>query len=102
MPEIIAIDELAEAPHAEVFEERRPRTVRLELDAGDEVPPHTHPGTNVVLYLLDGRLDLALDGETHELEPGDVARFSGEREISPRAVEASTALIVFAPTTGGS
>ncbi len=98
MPEITAIDVLTETPHAELFERREPRAVRLGLDAGDEVPPHTHPGTNVVLHLLDGRLDLSLDGESHELEPGDVARFSGEREISPRAIEASTALVVFAPT----
>lgn len=97
MPEITAIDELTETPHAEVFEQREPRTVRLELDAGESVPPHTHPGTNVVLHLLDGRLDLALDGEGRELSTGDVARFSGEREVSPHAVEPSTALIVFAP-----
>ena len=98
MPEITAIDDLTQTPHAEVFTQRDPRAVRLDVDAGDEVPPHTHPGTNVVLHLLDGRLDLSLDDETSELVPGDVARFSGEREISPRAVEASTALVVFAPT----
>ena len=97
MPEITAVDDLTETPHAELFERREPRVVRLGLDAGDEVPPHTHPGTNVVLYLLDGRLNLSLDSETHALTPGDVARFSGERAISPRAIEASTALIVFAP-----
>lgn len=97
MPEITAIDDLTDTPHAEVFERREPRAVRLHLGAGDEVPPHVHPGTNVVLHLLDGRLDLSLDGETHELTPGDVARFSGEREISPHAIEESRALVVFAP-----
>lgn len=99
MSEITAIDDLTDAPHAEVFEERRPRTVRLELDAGDDVPPHTHPGTNVVLHLLDGHLELSLDDEAYELSPGEVARFSGAREISPQAVEDSTAIIVFAPAT---
>lgn len=98
MPEITAIDDLTDTPHAEVFEQREPRAVRLRLDAGDEVPPHTHPGSNVVLHLLDGRLDLTLDDETHELTPGDIARFSGEREVSPQAVEESTALVVFAPS----
>jgi quercetin dioxygenase-like cupin family protein len=97
--EITDLDDLTDAPHAEVFEEREPRCVRLELEAGDGVPPHTHPGTNVVLHLLDGMLDLSLDGQEHELTPGDVARFSGEREVSPHAVEASTALVVFAPAT---
>jgi quercetin dioxygenase-like cupin family protein len=99
VPEITDIDHLTESPHAEVFEEREPRCVRLELGAGEGVPPHTHPGTNVVLHLLDGRLDLSLDGQGHELTPGDVARFSGEREVSPNAVEESTALVVFAPVT---
>ncbi|MBP1986654.1 cupin domain-containing protein [Halolamina salifodinae] len=99
MPEITAIDDLTDSPHAEVFAERQPRTVRLELDAGDGVPAHTHPGTNIVLHLLSGHLELALDDEAYELTPGEVARFSGEREISPQAVEHSTALLVFAPAT---
>jgi quercetin dioxygenase-like cupin family protein len=99
VPEITDLGDLTETPHADVFEEREPRCVRLELDAGDGVPPHTHPGTNVVLHLLDGRLDLSLDGQDHELTPGDVAGFSGEREVSPHAVEDSTALVVFAPAT---
>ncbi|KPN31486.1 cupin domain protein [Halolamina pelagica] len=97
MPEITAVDDLTDTPHAELFERREPRVVRLGLDAGDEVSAHTHPGTNVVFHLLDGRLHLSLDDEIHELAPGDVARFSGEREIFPHAIEASTALIVFAP-----
>lgn len=99
MTEITDVDGLTETPHAEVFEEREPRCVRLELDAGDGVPPHTHPGTNVVFHLLDGRIDLSLDEQEHELAPGDVARFSGEREVSPHAVEDSTAFVVFAPAS---
>ena len=97
MPEITAIDDLTEAPHAEVFEQRDPRTVRLALDAGESVPAHTHPGTNVVLHLLDGRLELSLDDETYEIESGEIARFSGERSVSPHAVEPSTAIVVLAP-----
>lgn len=99
MPAITAIDDLTDTPHAEVFEERRPRTVRLELGAGDGVPAHTHPGQTIVLHLLSGRLELSLDDEQYELTPGEIARFSGEREISPQAVEHSTALLVFAPAT---
>ena len=37
-----------------------------------------------------------LDGERHTIDAGDVARFVGEREISPVAREPSTALIVLA------
>lgn len=97
MPERTTLDELAQTPHAEVFEEPRPRTVRLELDEGEGVPAHSHPGTNIVLHLLSGRLELTLDGEEYDLRPGQVMRFSGEREIEPTATEPSTALLVFAP-----
>lgn len=102
MPEVTALDELDDATHAEVFDERRPRTVRLQLDAGQRVPPHSHPGTDVVLHVLSGELELTLDGETVDLRPGELVRFSGDREISPHAVEPATAVVVFAPTDGGS
>lgn len=98
MPEITTLDELTKSPHAEVFEKRRPRTVRLTLDAGEGVPAHSHPGTDIVLHLLSGRLELSLDDETHEVESGQLVRFSGERQVSPHALEPSTAVIVLAPT----
>ncbi|WP_251342701.1 cupin domain-containing protein [Haloplanus halophilus] len=97
MPERTTLTDLDGHPHAEVFETRRPRAVRLELDAGEAVPRHTHEGTHVVLHLLDGRLELDLDDETYDLRAGEVIRFSGDREVSPAAVEDSTALVVFAP-----
>lgn len=97
MPERTTLSTLSETPHAEVFETRRPRTVRLRLDADERVPRHTHEGTDVVLHLLDGRVELTLDDETYDLEAGDLIRFSGDREVSPYAVEPSTAVVVFAP-----
>lgn len=97
MPEIASLGELESEPHAEVFETRRPRTVRLALDADERVPPHTHPGQDIVLHVVEGHLELTLDEETFELRPGELARFSGDCEISPRAVEPSTAVVVFAP-----
>jgi quercetin dioxygenase-like cupin family protein len=97
MPERTALDELTERPHADVFDTRRPRTVRLALDAGERVPPHTHPGLDIVLHLLSGRLELALDGETYDLSAGELIRFSGDREVSPHAVDESVAVVVFAP-----
>jgi len=98
MPERTTFTELDGHPHAEVFEARRPRTVRLELDAGETVPRHTHEGTNVVLHVVHGRLELVLDDETYDLRAGAVIRFDGDREISPTAVVDTTALAVFAPT----
>jgi len=101
MPETATLDGLEQTPHAEMFEAGRPRTVRLELDAEQRIPPHTHPGKDIVLHLLSGRLELSLNDETYDLHPNELIRFSGEREVSPDAVEESTALIVFAPSTDG-
>ncbi|WP_254534856.1 cupin domain-containing protein [Halomarina litorea] len=97
MPEITTLDDLTKAPHAEIFEERHSRAVHLQLDAGDRVPPHTHHGTNIVLHLVSGHLELSLDGGTYDVKPGQLVRCSGECEISPHALEPSTAVVVFAP-----
>lgn len=101
MAELTALDDLTETPHAEVFDRAEPRTVRLQLDADDRIPGHEHPGTDVVLHLLSGRVELTLGEDTHDLTPGDLIRFAGDQEISPYAVEDSTAVLVFAPTTDG-
>jgi quercetin dioxygenase-like cupin family protein len=97
MPEKVSLRDLEATPHAEVFDEHSPRTVRLELEAGERVPPHTHPGMDVVVLLLSGRLEVDLDDDTLELQPEDLVRFSGDREVSPHAVAPSTALVVLAP-----
>lgn len=96
MTSVRSLDELEATPHARPFPDAEPDTVRLELEAGESVPPHTHPDRRIVLYLIEGAIELEVGEETHELAAGDVARFEGDREISPRAIEDSTALIVLA------
>ncbi|MFB6111747.1 MAG: cupin domain-containing protein [Halobacteriaceae archaeon] len=83
-------------PHANAFPASEPTTIRLTLAAGEEVPPHDHPDREIVLYLIEGALELTIGGETHALSAGDLARFDGDQPISPRAVEDSTALLVLA------
>lgn len=90
------IDALPDATHAEVFE-ASPRVVCLRLDAGERVPPHTHPDRTVLFHLLDGELELTVGDETTSLRPGTLVRFPGDREVSPHAVADSVALVVFAP-----
>jgi len=67
--------------------------------ACESVATHSHPGRDIVFQLLDGRIELLLDGEEHEVAGGEIARFAGEAEISPTALEDSTALIVLAGRT---
>jgi quercetin dioxygenase-like cupin family protein len=90
------LPDLDGTPHANVFPTEEPKTIRLTLDADERVDPHTHPGRDIVLYVVEGAIDLELDGERHALEAGDIAQFPGEREVSPIAREPSVALVVLA------
>ena len=90
------LSELEGQPHANVFPEAEPKTIRLTLSEGEAVPAHAHPDREIVLYLVEGAIELQLGNETHDLTTGDVVCFDGDQEIAPRAVNDSTALIVLA------
>lgn len=90
------LSELDGHPHATVFPGESPKTIRLTLPAGESVPPHDHPGHDVVFHLLEGEIDLRLDETTVAVEAGELVRFDGKREIEPTAREDSTAVIVLA------
>jgi quercetin dioxygenase-like cupin family protein len=94
MVETNSLDELTATPHARPFDPGEPTVIRLQLDAGEQVDPHTHPEKQIVLYVRSGELDLTLDDETFSFEAGDIVRFDGRTEVSPRAIEDSEALIV--------
>lgn len=96
MPAHASLDELTAKPHARPFEAGEPSVIKLTLDAGERVDPHTHPEREIVLFLRSGSIELDLDEETYDVEAGDVLRFDGQQEISPYAVEDSEALIVLA------
>lgn len=95
-PTVRRLADLEGEPHANAFPDAEPKTIRLTLTAGESVPAHAHPGRRIVCHLLTGALELTLDGETYALEAGDVARFDGDQDIAPRALEDSTALLVLA------
>lgn len=96
MAEHVALDDLTPTPHANLFPGAEPRVIRLALDAGQQVDPHRHPDRQIVCYLRTGRLQLQLDDDSYELTEGDCCRFDGRREVSPRAIEDSEALLVLA------
>jgi quercetin dioxygenase-like cupin family protein len=96
MSDVVDLDALNEELRAHVFPGREPQTVRLSLAARGAVSPHQHPEREVVCHVLDGGLDVSLGDETVNLTGGEVARFDGAQDISPRAVEDSTALLVLA------
>jgi len=95
--ETVSLDDLTEEPREVAFPGSEPKTVRLALDVGEAVPAHRHPGREIVVHLVSGRLDVRVDGESNVLEPGDLLRFDGQREVSPTAEEDSVAVLVLAP-----
>lgn len=88
----VSLDEIEGRPGA-VAVSGPPRVVRLALDAGESVPPHDHPGTTVLLYVVEGAVDARLDGEPHEVAAGELLRFPGERTVAPLAVQDAVALV---------
>lgn len=96
MPTVTSLDDLDAAPHATMFDGAEPRTIRLSLDAGESVDEHSHPGRSIVIYVIDGAIDLSLDGDVYDLEAGDAIQFDGDQQVSPEAREDSTALVVLA------
>jgi quercetin dioxygenase-like cupin family protein len=102
MATVRTVTDLEGQPHATVFA-TDPRVVRLRLEPGEGVPAHTHPESTVLLHVLEGELEVALDEETHALAAGDLLRFDGRREVAPTAGpdERVTALVVFTPRADG-
>lgn len=96
MTTVRSLSDLEGTPHAVVFPDAEPRTIRLALEAGESLAPHTHPDREIVFHVIDGTVELNVGDGTHELSAGDVARFDGTRDISPRAIESATALLVLA------
>ncbi|WP_134668907.1 cupin domain-containing protein [Halorussus marinus] len=96
MVETASLDDLTETPREVAFPASEPKTVGLSLAAGEEVPAHRHPDREIVVHAVSGRLDVRVDGESNVLEPGDLLRFDGREEVSPKAEQDSTALLVLA------
>jgi quercetin dioxygenase-like cupin family protein len=92
--EQVSVPAASEGTRTLLFES--PKTVALSLAAGESVPPHRHPDSDIVLLVRSGELDLRLGESTHRVTAGDAIRFDGDRDISPEAVTDSEAVLVLA------
>jgi quercetin dioxygenase-like cupin family protein len=97
MVEQVSIDDPDGEPHAELFETPRPRTVRLTLEAGRSMPPHTHPESDLLVHVLEGRLTVTVAGEPYDCAAGDLLRLDGRQELAPHAETDTVAVVVFSP-----
>jgi quercetin dioxygenase-like cupin family protein len=66
------------------------------LEQGTEVPLHSHHHEQVV-NVIEGEIDLTLDGETRRLVPGQVAVISSNAEHAAKAATACRIIDVFCP-----
>ena len=96
---------LADLPRHDVFPGFHGRFVHTPIgmtlaywtiDAGAELPAHSHPHEQVV-NLLDGELELTVDGVPHRLRAGDVLVIPGGAVHSGRCIAEVRVLDVFSP-----
>jgi quercetin dioxygenase-like cupin family protein len=71
--------ELAAGVTARTFWAEQLLLSRVSLAAGSAVPAHAHPHEQAIV-VLQGALDLAIDGERHTLRAGDMFLIPGNVE----------------------
>ncbi|SRR6266511_1494548 len=94
--ETVPVREIFPGFRARVVHSERTSQSWVEIDAGASFPEHQHPHEQIV-NVLDGELELTVEGITHRLTPGRVLVIPPEVPHSGRAVTACRVLDVFAP-----
>jgi quercetin dioxygenase-like cupin family protein len=74
----------------------RAMVVEVSLPKGSIVTPHAHPHEQCG-YLVSGRLEFTVEGESHTVEPGGGWAVPGNAVHSVIALEDSVAIDVFSP-----
>lgn len=54
----------------------------LNLTPGQEVPPHNHEQSDLIIHVLVGEGDLTVDGNTSKITQGDVIHCDGSELFS--------------------
>lgn len=98
---LLRLDEL---PVRELFPGLRARLVHsdrvthswVDVDAGATFPEHQHPHEQIV-SVLEGELEIVVDGQTHRLTPGMVYVIPPNVKHSGRGVTKCRVLDTFAP-----
>ena len=95
--ESIGIREIFPGLRARIVHTERTSQSWLEIDEGATFPEHEHSHEQTV-NVLDGVLELVVDGRAHRLTPGTVFVIPSGVRHSGRAVTACRVLDVFSPT----
>ena len=65
-----------------LFSEEKVLNFVLNLMPGQQIPPHKHEDSDLILHVVTGGGDLTVDGKTQNLTTGDVIYCVGEEEFS--------------------
>ncbi len=92
-------------PVREIFPGLRARLIHtdrvthswVEVDAGATFPEHQHPHEQIVT-VLEGELELVVEGKVHRLKPGTVFVIPPDARHSGRGVTTCRVLDAFAPS----
>lgn len=63
------------------------------FQTGDGMPPHTNP-TDVFVFVISGRMEITLEGETNRFEAGDFIHFAAKALHELLCIEESKILII--------
>jgi quercetin dioxygenase-like cupin family protein len=65
-----------------LFSEDKVLNFVLNLTSGQEVPPHTHENSDLVIYVIEGAGEIIADDKVQQVVTGDVLYFTGEELFS--------------------
>lgn len=74
------------------------RVLRFELEAGEGIPLHQHPGAQVVVTVLSGQIEVTTeDAQTpgiQALKATELLTHDGDRPLSLLATEQSSVVVI--------
>ena len=69
---------------------------RFHLKAGSLLPSHSHPHEQTG-FLISGKMELSIDGDIFQVDPGDCWSIKGGVEHSAKVFKDAVAIEVFSP-----
>jgi quercetin dioxygenase-like cupin family protein len=85
-----------------LYNEEKVLNFVLNLAPGQEIPPHQHEESDLILHVLTGEGVLTVDGAAQPVETGDVVHCSGKEVFSLKnsSSENLSCFVVIAPRPG--
>lgn len=85
-----------------IFNEEKVLNFILNLMPGQEIPPHQHEESDLILHVLTGKGELTVDEKQQSIVTGDVVHCTGEEVFSLKnnSEDNISCFIVIAPRPG--